>query len=120
LTFARATFVTAGRLRGSLLVEPRVRFGLRDDGEDLDLRFCNVIEHPDVSNSQVILRLAQPTKPFDAALTDLPGLVRQVHGRRLDDPGSHGHRQALERGNGARRKNDVECHSGYILAKIGA
>ena len=30
-----------------MLVEPRVSFGLRDDGEDLDFRFCNVIEHPD-------------------------------------------------------------------------
>jgi len=29
--------------------------GFRDDGEDLDLRFCNVIKHPDVAHSRAVL-----------------------------------------------------------------
>ena len=38
--FAGAVFAEA------LFVEPRLGVGFRDDCEDLDLRFCNVIEHP--------------------------------------------------------------------------
>jgi hypothetical protein len=75
------------------------------------------MEHPDVSNPQAILWLAKSTKSPDATFTDLRG-VREVHGERFDDASSHGHRQALERGDGARRKNNVECHSGYILARF--
>src|SRR5437762_11552658 len=53
-----------GVVRGCrpLLVEPCLGVGFRDDGEDLDLRFCNVIKHPDVVHSQAVLRLAQTRK----------------------------------------------------------
>src|SRR6266478_1131899 len=54
-----------------LFVEPRLGFGLRDDREDLDLRFCNVIEHPDVAYSQAVLRLAQTPESLNATLADL-------------------------------------------------
>lgn len=43
----------------ALLVEPCLRLGFRDDREDLDLRFSNVIEHPDVIPTQSILRLRE-------------------------------------------------------------
>src|SRR2546422_3301372 len=39
-----------------LLVEPRLGVGLRDNREDLDLRFCNVIEHPDFTLTRVAQR----------------------------------------------------------------
>ena len=45
------------------LIEPRVGVGFRDDREDLDLRFCNVIEHPDVAHAEAVHappRLAAP------------------------------------------------------------
>jgi hypothetical protein len=40
-----------------LLVEPGLRLLFRDDGEDLDLRFSNVMEHPDAVDAQSVLRL---------------------------------------------------------------
>jgi len=49
-TSARAT----ARVRLPAGLEPLVRFGLRDDGEDFDGRFPDVIKHPDFPN------------PFDA------------------------------------------------------
>jgi hypothetical protein len=48
-----------------LFVQPRPGLGLRDNREDLDLRFCNVIEHPDVAYAQAILRLAQAPESLD-------------------------------------------------------
>jgi hypothetical protein len=37
---------------------------LEDDGKDLDRRFCDVIEHPDVANPQSVLRLAEAAQPL--------------------------------------------------------
>src|SRR6185503_12342979 len=76
-TSARATSFGALCWR-AFLIEPRLRFGLRDDREDLDLRFCNVIEHPDVANSQTVLRLRQAPESLDPTLADLRRLVRQM------------------------------------------
>src|SRR5262245_19579841 len=89
-TAARAT--CRGASRRCLFVEPGVRFGLRDDGEDLDLRLCNVIKHPDVVNAQPILRLAEPPKALDTALADLRRFVGQMHADGLDDASAHWHR----------------------------
>ncbi|MGH9330056.1 MAG: hypothetical protein ACRD09_06410, partial [Vicinamibacterales bacterium] len=85
LTSARGTTLVAGLGGRALRIEPALRLGFRDDREDLDLRFCNVIEHPDVANPQAILRLAQTSESLDSALADLRRLVRQVQGKRLRD-----------------------------------
>ena len=114
---ARATSRAALRWR-PLLVEPRLGVRFRDDREDLDLRLCNVIEHPDVSDPQAILRLAHPPEPLDPTLADLCRLVRQVHVERLYDARPKRHRQILERPCSSRRKNDLKCHCGQILARF--
>src|SRR5688572_20313296 len=67
----------------ALFVKPRLRFGFRDDREDFDLRFCNVIEHSNVAHTQAILRLAQAPESLDPALADLRRLMRQVKVDRL-------------------------------------
>ncbi len=63
----------------------RLRLGLCDDGEQLDLRFCNVKKRLDVANSQAILRLAEASKSLDATLADFRRFVGQVHADGLDD-----------------------------------
>jgi hypothetical protein len=83
-TSASATSLTPLRWR-ALFVEPRLHFGLRDDREDLDLRLCNVIEHPDVANSQAILRLAQTPESLDPTPADLHRFVCQMNVKRLLD-----------------------------------
>jgi hypothetical protein len=71
-TAARAT--SRGPLfAGAFLVEPRLGFGFPDEGEDLDLRFSNVIEHPDVIDAQAILRLTGPAQAFDRLLLTFVG-----------------------------------------------
>ena len=94
----------------ALFVEPRLRFGLRDDREDLDLRFCNVIEHSNVAHAQAVLRLAQALESLDPTLADFRRLVRQVHVDRLDDAGTNWDREILERRRRRRRQNDLERH----------
>jgi hypothetical protein len=93
-TSARATSFAA-LCRRAFFVEPRLRFGLRDNREDLDLRFSNVIEHPDVANPQTVLRLTQAPESLDPTLADLRRLVRQMHVKRLRDAISDRHRQIL-------------------------
>jgi hypothetical protein len=61
-----------------LLVEPGLRLLFRDDREDLDLRFSNVIKNPDVVDSEPVLRLAETAKALDAALAHLRWLVPQM------------------------------------------
>lgn len=77
-TAARATSLGSFRAWRPLLVEPRLRFGFRDDSEDLDFRFCNVIEHPDIAHAQTVLRLAQAPETFDSTLADFRRLVGQM------------------------------------------
>jgi len=117
LTSARATSFALLGWR-TLFVEPGLRFGLRDNCEDLDLRLCNVIEHPDVANAQAILRLAQAPEALDPTLADLRRLVRHVYDERLRDARPNRHREILEGRRGCRRKDDLECHSSYILARF--
>jgi len=52
-------------------VEPSLRFVLVDDRKDLDLRFSNVIKHPDICNPEPVLRLREPTQSLDPAFADL-------------------------------------------------
>ncbi|HEY6362200.1 MAG TPA: hypothetical protein VIX63_13900, partial [Vicinamibacterales bacterium] len=54
-------------------VEPCLGLCFRDNREDLDLRFCNVIEHPDVAHAQAVLRLTQAPESFDSTLADFVG-----------------------------------------------
>ena len=103
---------------GAFFVEPRLGFGLRDDREDLDFRLCNVIEHPDVANAQSVLRLAETAESLDPILADLCRVVRQMRLKRLRDARTNRHRQILERRRGCRRKNDLKCQSGHILARF--
>src|SRR5215471_6893188 len=91
LTSANATSFGPLRFRRPLFLEPSLRFGLCDDGEDFDLRFCNVIEHPNVAVSQPILRLDQAAKAFDPTLARFRRFVAQMHLQRLDHPDAHRH-----------------------------
>ena len=74
MTSARAT----RRGRGSLFREPGLGLLLRDDGEDFNRRFGDVIEHPDLIHPKPILRPIQATQAPDAALAQLGRLVAQV------------------------------------------
>src|SRR4051812_12021010 len=114
---ANATVRPALRWR-PLLVESRLGVRLRDDRENLDLGLCNVIEHPDVSDPQAILRLAHPAEPLDPTLADFCRLVRQMYIERSYDARPKRHRQILERPCSSRRNNDRKCHSGQIPARF--
>ena len=74
MTLARAT----RRTWGALLVEPRLRLGFRDNREDLDLCFGDVIEHPYLAYPKAVLRLVESPKPLDAALAQLRRLEPKV------------------------------------------
>jgi hypothetical protein len=41
-----------------------------------------------------------------------------MHLKRIRDAGANRHRQILERHRGRWRKNDLECHSGQIVARF--
>jgi len=55
-----------------------LRLGLRDDCEDLDLCFGDVIEHPYLAYPKAVLRLVESPKPLDTALAQLGGLETKV------------------------------------------
>jgi hypothetical protein len=55
----------------------RLRF--RDDREDLDWRFRNVIERSDVAHAEAVLRLTEPSEFLDPALADFGRFVREMH-----------------------------------------
>jgi len=74
LTFARAT----ARVGFAFALEPALRFGFRDDREDFNRCFRNVIEHPDVADSQPKLRTAYAAEPLDSTLADLRRLEPEV------------------------------------------
>ena len=109
------------------LVEPRLRFGLRDDREDLDLRFCNVIEHPDVADAQAVPRLAQTPESLDPTLADFRRLVCQVHvqgrldaGRIAPFVGSAGQRRRspAPAASGAARVRAAACLCAQLTGQI--
>jgi len=55
-----------------------VRFGLRDDGEDLDFLVGDVIEHPNLTHPKSVLRLVEPLRALDPALAELRRLESKV------------------------------------------
>ena len=71
---------------GSLFCEPGCRFDFRDDGEDFDGLFGDVIEHPDLINPEAILRPIKPAESLDATLAQPPRLVPQVQLDGVPDP----------------------------------
>lgn len=116
-TSASATALGAAFAR-ALLVEPSLRLLFRDDGEDLDLRFSNVIKHPDVINAKPVLRLAQAAEPLDSALAHLCRLVPQMPLDRVLHACTNRRRQPLQSRNSFRREDDLISQSGQILARI--
>src|SRR3989304_5901888 len=77
----RSSFTLASATRrgwDSLLCKPRCRLILRDDSEDFDCLFRDVIEHPDLINPEAILRPIQAVEPLDATLADPFRLVPPV------------------------------------------
>jgi hypothetical protein len=95
-----------------LFIEPRLRLGFRDDREDLDVRFCNVMKDPDVSNAKAVLRLAEAAKPFDATLPHLRWLVPQMPLDRLLHPCADRRWQVLQRAGRVRGHDDLVRHCG--------
>src|SRR5436309_12313800 len=74
LTLARAT----SRTRRACLVEPGLGLLFFDNREDFDCGLGNVIEHPDLVNSEAILRLTQSSEPLDATLACFRRLESEV------------------------------------------
>jgi hypothetical protein len=95
-----------------------LRLCLGDDGEDLNGRFCNVIEHPDVAYSQAILRPREPTKPFDPASADLRGREPQVHFQRITHLGTDSRWQVSECLLRLGSQDDIVTHSSQIIARF--
>ena len=62
----------------AFLVEPGLGLLLVDDREDFDRGLGNVIEHPDLVDSEAILRLTQTSEPLDAALARFRRLESEV------------------------------------------
>jgi hypothetical protein len=92
--------------------------GLRDDGEDVDFRFCDVIEHPNFIDSQPILRLLKTSEALDPAPAHLGGLVSQVDLEGVLDLRAVVGRQGTQLHSGARREDDLEPQSGQIIARM--
>jgi hypothetical protein len=123
--FDRSSFTSASatsrglvRLWRPFCVEPGLRFCLGDDREDLDFRFCNVIEHPDITDVQAVLRLAESSKALDSTLAELCRLVCQMHVKSPLYASADRHRQAFQRDCRCRRESDFKFQSGYILARF--
>jgi hypothetical protein len=95
-----------------------LRFGLRDDGEDLDFCFCDVIEHPNLIYAQSILRLLKASETLDPAPAHLCGLEAQVDLKGIPDLRPVVGRQGTQLLSGARREGDLEPHSGQSIARI--
>jgi hypothetical protein len=84
-----------------------LRFGFRDNREDLDLGFCNVIKHPDVINAQPILRLAETAEALDAALAHLRRLMQKVPLDGRFDSGADWRRKSFQRAGRFRGHDDL-------------
>ena len=110
MTSASATVLSVDLGWRPELLEPCVRFGFGDDREDLDLRFCNVIKHPDIADPEPVLRLGQAPKPLDATLADLRRLVREMELDRLGDPDPNWRSQPLDRRRCLWSHNDLKRH----------
>jgi hypothetical protein len=84
--------------------------GLRDDREDLNGSFGDVIEHPYLINPEAILGPVQPTKSLDTTLADALRLVPQVAFDGISHPGANIGAQASQGPDGPRGENDLETH----------
>ena len=113
LTAERAT----SRDRRAFFVEPRVGLLLGDDGEDFDRCFRNVREHPDLSDSKSVLRLAQPTKALDTTLATLARRVAQMTCQCIFDPRPVISGKLPEALRGFRCQDDRETHFGQMIAR---
>jgi hypothetical protein len=108
LTRARATT----RVWRAFPLEPGLRFGFDDDGEDFDRRFRNVIKHPDVADSQAILRTAQTSEPLDSTLADLRGFEAEMAFKSVPNLAPIVCRKAPESLQGPWGQDDLSTHSG--------
>lgn len=89
----------------------------RDDRKDFDACFRDVIEHPDLMNPEAILRPFDATEPLDAAAAHLRGLVTEVEFDRLTDPATDVRPEGLELPYRRGGEDDLEPHSGQIIAR---
>jgi len=51
---------------------------LPDDGKHVNLVLYDIVENPDFSNAQPVLRLPQSAQPFDPALAHLPRFMSEM------------------------------------------
>ena len=95
-------------------------FGFREDGEDFDTVFYNVIEHPHVIYPQSVLGPVQSAEALDPALAQLRRLVLELlrHGGLDSRPVPC--RQLHELLVGRRGKKHPVPHSGQSLATSAA
>jgi len=108
LTRARATT----RVGRAFPIEPGLRLGFGDDGEDFDRCFRNVIKHPDVADSQAILRAAHTSEPLDSTLADLRGFEAEVAFKSIANLAPVVRRKAPESLQGPWGQDDLSTHSG--------
>ena len=94
-----------------------MRLGFRDDCEDFDGFVRDVIEHPDLSDSEAELRFSHATESLDAALAYLSGLVAKMRFDRIPDLSTPVRSQISQRLRGSWGQNDDESHSGQSIAR---
>ena len=90
---------------------------LREDREDFDGCFCDVIEHPHLIYPEAILRPFQPTESLDTAAADFRGLVAEVTFDGVPHPAANVGLESLELPNRRWGQDDLEPHSGQIIAR---
>jgi len=112
---ARATC----RIRRSFLFEPRLRFGLADDGEDFDCDFLNIIKYPNVAHAQPVLRPAHTPQTLNTAFADLRRFVTQMALKSISYLTSDVRGQFSQRFHGSRSQDYLIAHSGQRIARFG-
>ena len=94
--------------------KPGFGFCFRDDGEDLDFFFGDVIEHSDVVDPQAILRACETAEALNPAFRDLRWLIAQMRLDRVADGRAIEGRQSTQALDRLGRQDDLEAH----LARI--
>jgi len=95
-----------------LPVEPGLGLLLFDDREDFDCGLGNVIEHPDLVDSEAILRLTQASEALDATLAGFRWLESEVTFESIPNLAADTRWQPKKLPAGRRRQHDLEPHSG--------
>ena len=90
--------------------KPGFGFCFRDDGEDLDFFFGDVIENPDVVNSKAILRPYETAKMLDATLRELRWFMAQMRFDGITDRRAVEGRQSAQALDRLRRQDDLVAH----------